>query len=197
MNVKAKLKAGNKTTTGDTHMKTLRTLGMSGLAVCGATLAVYAQTASAANYTASGQYDMRGFVSNSTPLFGCSSTSGNITWTPVTVRAPSNIGAQVYVTNYLSSAVPGSQFVRYDMGPNASPNPKGVSLTPGQSFHLNPMYLQTPNGLFYYASVRIDFYYPKPSPQMMGTVFITPNTLADWAATWNPYYGNGYTYCYK
>jgi hypothetical protein len=179
-------------------MKTLRTLGMSALAVCAATLAVYAQTASAANYTAQGKYDMRGFVSNSTPLFGCSSVNGYISWTPVTVRAPSNMGVRVTVTNYLWSEVPGQPWVQDNNFPNGnSPNPNGgVVLAPSEPRALGRMDLKTPNGFYYYAYVRIDFYSYTWTP--MGTVLITPNTAEDWAYTWLPYSdGNGKTYCYK
>jgi hypothetical protein len=175
-------------------MKALRTLGMSALAVCATTFAVYAQTASAVSYTASG-LDMRAYVSNSTPLLGCSATSGYIHWTPVSVRAPSWTGVRVTVTNYLLKAVPGYAWEQYPMAV-ATPKPNGVVLAPGQPYAFGPMYQKTANGLYYYAYVRIDFYSYTWTP--MGTVLITPSTVEDWASTWQPYSdGNGKTYCYK
>jgi hypothetical protein len=178
-------------------MKALRTLGMSALAVCAATFAVYAQTASAASYTYSG-LDMRSYVSNSTPLMGCSSTSGYIHWTPVSVRAPSWTAVRVTVTNYLFWTVPGGgSWYLYNMPNGNSPNPNGVTLAPGKPFAFAHMYVQTPNGRYYYTYVRIDFFYPN-SGKMMGTVFIAPNTTEDWDSTWLPYYdSNRHTYCYK
>jgi hypothetical protein len=161
--------------------------------VCAATFAIYAQTASAVSYTKSGS-DMRSYVSNSTPLLGCKSTSGYMYWTPVTVRAPSWTGVRVTVTNYLWQW-DGQSWKQYPMAV-ATPKPNGVVLAPGEPYAFGPMYQKTANGYYYYASVRIDFYSYTWTP--IGTVLITPNTAEDWDATWQPYSdGNGKTYCYK
>ncbi|MDB6088278.1 MAG: hypothetical protein JWN85_1062 [Gammaproteobacteria bacterium] len=190
------MKLNTNVKTSVINLKSLRAFAMSGLAVCAVSWVFEVQTASAANYTWSGPHDMRAFVSTSTPQFGCSTTSGNITWTPVTVKAATNMDVRVTVTNYLLSAVPGDKWAFYDIKPNASPNIGGVYLKAGvPPYRLNPMYLLTPSGRYYYASVRIDFYYASWQP--MGTVTITPNTTADWASTFHPYDGGGYTYCYK
>jgi hypothetical protein len=138
---------------------------------------------------AGSQYNMTGYVSPGTPLFGCSTgylSMGSIrVWTP-------NLGPQhVFVAVYVD------RWDGYKWQPYTTNTPwyGGIDLASGQTF-LFPQ-KDIPSGPGYYrAEAVVDFHYWNTyNKGSYGKVHLYANSIYDWNATYRNVDG-GRSYCY-
>jgi hypothetical protein len=139
---------------------------------------------------ADSQYNMTGYVSPGTPLFGCS--TGYVSMGQIYVRTP-NLGPQrVYVT---MSVRRWDGYAWQSYGYQQSPYPNGKPLTSGGSYLFSQ--LDIPSGPGYYmAQASIDFHYDNTyNHGSYGKVNMYANSIYDWNATYRGVDG-GRSYCY-
>lgn len=165
---------------------TRRAVVAGALALGGVALTV--PPASALTYQANrGPYDMRGFVRNGNPAFGCG--TGSVTQGSMTVSAPSNYGVRVYSTTYVYRWVNGAWV---NSGVGGSVQPGGQWVPAGTSYTFHGWSLATASG-YWYTYMQADFH--SSTGAELGAVDIKPTLTTDWNSSYR-YATGAYSYCW-
>jgi hypothetical protein len=150
-------------------------------------LAVLAQPAGAVTYVKDSATDWRGFISTSSPLFGCGTDF--VSQGTVTVHAPAGYGVQVYLVTHVYKWVDGAWQPQF----TGTVHQNGQWVAAGQPYTFQQGWFATPSAGYYYAFLDVDF--RNSRLQDLGEVFIKPNVASDWNAYYG-YQGTGYSYCW-